>query len=426
MVGDGETPYKRLENLFDPLRNVSNNISQELALRLYIMLESESSNMQVDSVPTSTAGAKPTSKLRDSCHACARSKVRCPKQKPSCSRCEERGIQCQYFSTRRPGRRSVNNKAQASPKSDKGNHDKILLSVSSVMPTPPNPSPTTPVDSNIPTAPISFERDGILDASDVFSTLLLGDRIMTSWQDDLGFKFSDICFTMPSTDNPFDVSPLLSGNIALDLTDTISSSLDATSSANSSSSLYSQLLPPSRASSIAPPVTQISSCGCLTISLDLLKTLCVTGVEDGGSQIQTPDLLAKNKHSIETVHSIMSCPSCSGDSFLFTIISMIILKIIEKYSVAARTECSSSTEDFTGLLTEERTPAQLVLSELHRVQRLANQLSTFKRPEDSIVDEGRDSAMAQLSPHTLEPVESDVRRSLRFLSAGIIRELRQR
>ena len=102
--------------------------------------------------------------------------------------------------------------------------------------------------------------------------------------------------------------------------------------------------------------------------------------------------------------------------------------------MAARTECSSNVEDFTGLpgltnsnhSTPERSAAQLVLSELHRVQRLANQLSTFKRTEDSSADESGDSAMAHLSPHTLGPVESDVRRSLRFLSTGIIRELRQR
>lgn len=393
------------------------------------MLEPES-NMQIDSAPTSTAGAKSSSKLRDSCHACARSKVRCPKQKPSCSRCEERGIQCQYFFTRRPGRRSVNTKGQASPpKSD----DKILLSA---VPTPSNPSPTTPVNSNIPTTQISLQRDSILDASDVFSTFLRGDCILSPWQEDLGFEFSDMCFSMPSTDTPFDLPPLLGGNIATDMTtDTTSSAPDATSSAISSTSSYSQLMPSSRTSSVAS-MTQMSLCGCLTTGLDLLKTLCMMGAEDAGGQTtQTPALLAENKHSIETVHNMMSCPSCSGDSFLFTIMSMIILKIIEKYAVAARAEGNSNGQDFTGLSNladsnhstpPERTAAQLVLSELHRVQSLANRLSTFKRPEDSSADDRSDSVMAHLSSNTLEPVESDVRRSLRFLSAGIIRELRQR
>ena len=78
------------------------------------MVESEA-NTQVESVPSSLVrgGAEfgSNSKLRDSCHACARSKVRCPKQKPTCSRCEIRGTECQYFFTRRPGRRRETSKS---------------------------------------------------------------------------------------------------------------------------------------------------------------------------------------------------------------------------------------------------------------------------------------------------------------------------
>ncbi|KAF3763199.1 hypothetical protein M406DRAFT_262336, partial [Cryphonectria parasitica EP155] len=42
-----------------------------------------------------------SSKLRNSCHSCAVSKVKCPKEKPTCSKCESRGIACQYFLARR-------------------------------------------------------------------------------------------------------------------------------------------------------------------------------------------------------------------------------------------------------------------------------------------------------------------------------------
>lgn len=43
-------------------------------------------------------------KLRDCCQSCARSKVRCTKEKPSCSRCETKGIPCRYLQSKRPGR----------------------------------------------------------------------------------------------------------------------------------------------------------------------------------------------------------------------------------------------------------------------------------------------------------------------------------
>ncbi|KAF2111971.1 hypothetical protein BDV96DRAFT_164435 [Lophiotrema nucula] len=59
-------------------------------------------NIQLAKSPES---APTTSKLRDSCHACALSKVKCHKQKPTCSRCARRGIVCEYFQSRRPGRK---------------------------------------------------------------------------------------------------------------------------------------------------------------------------------------------------------------------------------------------------------------------------------------------------------------------------------
>lgn len=54
----------------------------------------------------STSGVtRSTSKLRDSCQSCALSKIKCPKEKPICSRCESRQMECQYFLTKRPGRK---------------------------------------------------------------------------------------------------------------------------------------------------------------------------------------------------------------------------------------------------------------------------------------------------------------------------------
>lgn len=43
-------------------------------------------------------------KLRDSCVVCASSKVRCHRQKPSCSRCLKRKIACEYVTSKRDGR----------------------------------------------------------------------------------------------------------------------------------------------------------------------------------------------------------------------------------------------------------------------------------------------------------------------------------
>lgn len=47
----------------------------------------------------------PGVKLRDSCESCAASKVRCSREKPTCSRCVERGAACQYAVKQRTGRK---------------------------------------------------------------------------------------------------------------------------------------------------------------------------------------------------------------------------------------------------------------------------------------------------------------------------------
>ncbi|GIZ48063.1 hypothetical protein CKM354_001113800 [Cercospora kikuchii] len=46
-----------------------------------------------------------TSSLRNSCDACAQAKLKCKKEKPSCSRCTKRGIPCIYLFSKRAGRK---------------------------------------------------------------------------------------------------------------------------------------------------------------------------------------------------------------------------------------------------------------------------------------------------------------------------------
>ena len=51
-------------------------------------------------------------KLRNSCHICASSKLKCSQDKPTCSRCAKRGLECEYVAAkqggRRPNKRSTN------------------------------------------------------------------------------------------------------------------------------------------------------------------------------------------------------------------------------------------------------------------------------------------------------------------------------
>ncbi|KAI0509075.1 hypothetical protein F5B22DRAFT_370383 [Xylaria bambusicola] len=55
-------------------------------------------------VLSSPTWAPPLVKLRDSCLNCAKSKLRCGREKPACARCMRLGKSCDYVPCRRPGR----------------------------------------------------------------------------------------------------------------------------------------------------------------------------------------------------------------------------------------------------------------------------------------------------------------------------------
>ena len=133
--------------------------------------------------PSRRSTILPGPKLRDSCHACAASKVKCNKGKPTCSRCEKRNAACEYVATKRAGRKHDSrlsnttslNQALPGPSQSTSEMD-TLTSPNLTQPSPryplsgdpenvPNPlSPTDPAwlstlttdFSDFPTSPMSF------------------------------------------------------------------------------------------------------------------------------------------------------------------------------------------------------------------------------------------------------------------------------
>lgn len=149
---------------------------------------------------------------------------------------------------------------------------------------------------------------------------------------------------------------------------------------------------------------------------------------------------------------MLAC-SCTEGSFLLTVLSMIVLKMLGRYAAGAgrdaarRPGCGYGTPRADGD-EQQRIAAQLVLSELHRVQCLVNQLSPRlkgprygRRPQGSLQGRAadrdiwgcqsgilgdRDDPPATLfSASTMDQMESDLRKSLSTLSLGIIHTLRQ-
>lgn len=244
-------------------------------------------------------------------------------------------------------------------------------------------------------------------------------------------------------------------------------------SASAVPSLASSVPTPSTAHSVTmmrgPPASSFS-CRCVAQALDLLKALSaksapVTPFSGPGAASMTTmssaqALMGENQQYIDTVSNLISCSSCTEDTFLLAIVSMIVLKILERYASTARAQVGGGESDTgqrpsTSMISNGkdqmrhlgriysasgRVPARLVLSELHRVQKLVNLLSPkLKKSQEAdtrgfahaawgrheLPNENDKALSTLLSPNTLAQMEGDMRKSLSSLSVDIINRLRQ-
>ena len=116
-------------------------------------------------------------------------------------------------------------------------------------------------------------------------------------------------------------------------------------------------IPPSRTRE-QPFQSELSSCQCLSRVLGLLARVCPsTSVcwnnpdnpeENPSSNEKLPDfqhIVAQNEQTGEVIRNVLQC-SCSKDSYLLVMLSLVVFKIIAWYSKAAR--AASGEEPITG------------------------------------------------------------------------------
>ncbi|KAK7993182.1 hypothetical protein PG989_006563 [Apiospora arundinis] len=187
--------------------------------------------MSDDPTPSEPKG---TVRLRDSCQACAASKVKCSKDKPTCSRCESRYMPCQYFAIKRPGRRRDNTRANStnstnsnknknnssaaqgtSPKADgdgnRGDHgDVVMVAPASLATTLPSSKPlgtSLVLDSGsslftnlTPTSPQTSNSIVVESMGEPFA---MGDAVMSPDLVDFGTELTDLDFFMSVMDTTY-------------------------------------------------------------------------------------------------------------------------------------------------------------------------------------------------------------------------------
>ncbi|KAF5853680.1 hypothetical protein GGP41_006468 [Bipolaris sorokiniana] len=323
-------------------------------------------------------------KLRDSCEACAASKVKCHKQKPTCSRCQRRGTPCHYLATKRTGRRS--DSATLSPLAASMLHCEQFDFDSSF-------STSTPMSSTYSTDNETFLHQFLTPTSSfpgaTYSQSAY-DWTSTTPNDGLftvqpTFAATTLCTSSNSPGfGPGAASPV---NLAMDPGGNLPSSVSLwapTVYETSSVDMPPVLEPGIESQPSAPNLTTPALDTCLTQATKIMQqqfhqsTLgssnisCKLLKQEGVTNAAGPALdrvIEANKQYINQVDTMLQC-QCLNDGYLLTIISLIVFKILDSYGAAAsesevrNAKVGAAEEDV------QRIAAQRVMGELHRVQRL--------------------------------------------------------
>lgn len=376
-------------------------------------------------------------------------------------------MKCEYFAMRRPGRK----RERSQPSNNDGDRDRVNRNTESHG---SNSHWTNPDLSPTSSTPGSLSAIGCT-PSDTFAGLLtpLEPNRVSGLEGENDIL--DGLFT-----SPIDLLELESINF-------LNHDPDAFSEASSFDHLNPSKSPSffSKAESLlngnagASGASDSASC-CEIRALDLLRKLsstrpasCILSngqnydvtVSNVGNDVNlsAQTIVAENQQTFETVSNMLQC-SCVEDGYLLTMLAMIVLKALERYAAAARNQFGGAGEKgdkpSATTTTQEQTPqmrrggdesvgrleAQLILSELHCVQRLVKQLSPRLKArvvgaggegggiveremsrgdlQVSTLSEGK-SAKAPLSATIFEQIDVDLRKALSALSSEIIDMLRQ-
>ncbi|EKG11358.1 hypothetical protein MPH_11519 [Macrophomina phaseolina MS6] len=427
------------------------------------MAETQSSGVSPAQRPTGAAGPK----LRDSCHGCATSKLKCSKEKPTCARCAKRGTVCEYFATKRAGRKLGGRRGASAANAPQ-----------TASPLPWSISPTTGSLASPNAVQLSLLRhestypDILPDLLSASSTTSSTPATLISQIDDYfasPISFFDTSDAANGADCPpgaQDITSLLdqSGTSLLMQEDAFSAIDEVIPDLDST--FQPQTPPEARPCPSRSEFLSESPCCCLIRALGLLRKLfpnpsmsCASsetrGSERDGGSDQPPALesvVRENERTVEAVSSMLECP-CSEDGYLLSIMSLVVLKVLGWYAAAARKEARSdegripppqqqqhaeealksrgaAVASYRGDGEDHRRmAAQTVLSELHRVQRLINALSQRLKSlgqRSGSAHAHADGQGALPFPTTmLDQFEVDLRKRLRDLSTGIVDMLRQ-
>lgn len=321
-------------------------------------------------------------KLRDSCNACAAGKIKCPKQKPTCSRCQKRGQKCEYEATRRIGRpykENLNvqvptNKARATEQRQA--QDAILPTGDSRVSLSQDAAEMTPSMDNELLEPTVFDQismpkimpanqDNLPAFAPSANTdpLLLSGPLATNFDSGLDEFFTTSMESLQTLESmQCDLSSLDGcDNSSLSYGDTFSNSSGGLSpsqpcveTAMSLDSSCSNL-----GSMNSPQFRDSNSCACLVTAIGFLKqsptnsdstehrtkTAPQEKIEDDldfCSLASVQRFIAQHEVIMQAVESILQCPCSLEDGYLLTVLCLVLFKNLDCYAAAGNNACAAA------------------------------------------------------------------------------------
>ncbi|KAJ5742863.1 hypothetical protein N7533_009965 [Penicillium manginii] len=417
-------------------------------------------------------------KLRDSCNRCAASKIKCSKEKPTCSRCSKQGRPCEYFATKRagrkPGRRvsyptslpvtrdqdvpttipttmaaltasattmaaaasiwttdlSEPDMMQLSPVSPSGGFPDIFSGLSSLEDSLGDPTISTPATldfnlTNFSTSGVAYSMNNLIESSHFRHSY--GANNLSDWgrattmPPHLSSVDAAVAPNVSPPQNPTDIRPVSVDGLNSGQICSFARALALLKDPPSPASLLNQVPVESHAG--LRPVRTIRS------------------------------VMTENEQTVQVISDILQ-ERPTEDGCLLAVLSVIILKVLTRYAAVLR-----QTPGFDGDGSDQNSPAseqmellgdtsctdsegqsrkvaQQVLGQLHRVQHVVNILSQCFQADGGRAEArnlpspgGSDNSLYMESlfpfPHyILEQFENDLRKRLRTLSADIVGRLR--
>lgn len=414
----------------------------------------------------STAPAVP--KLRDTCDACAASKVKCSKEKPTCARCAKRGVICEYVVTRRSGRKhgprhsDTTTTTQASSSSSS---DENALSMPETVQTSPRLRTIGDTDGSptmlSPGDPASWWM--FMELSPEFNEFFASPTSFQTPEASASYTTGQPVLVSQAGNDGVNSWPDSNDARALDHEDALvimNDILEAPTLSMPLSLPESQSMLPSEALGFQNSRSD-GSCCCLLRAIGLLNWLfrnwptacvCSKGQEPSHTTCQLPtvqSVFAENERTITAINNMLQC-LCSQDGYLLAIMALIVFKVLGWYAAAAKAmpegetteeienrcislchpervqQCPTVVDSYC-LDGEDqgRMAAQQVLSELHHVQKLVNELSSRLKAADSQDKMRKVDVTSPFSSTMLNQLGADLRTRLRTLSSEIVDMLRR-